>query len=240
MSGEYKRRAMPGWGTRGAMTQTGEPVPSAYPQTKVTAADWLDLALRTLIEEGVDHVRILPLAQRLGVSRSSFYWYFESRDDLLNRLLQVWQDRNTRGIVDHAGRETATIAQALLVLFECWIDEAVFDPRLDFAIREWARRSPEVMGVVQRSDEDRVEAITAMFARHGFGHEDAVVRARIVYYMQIGYYALEIREPMKMRLARLRAYVRNITGLEPDDRDVRRFLRRTAEAERRRKQQARG
>lgn len=214
------------------MTDGGTQAAPAYPQTKVTARDWLDLALRTLVEEGVEHVRILPLAQRLGVSRSSFYWYFESREDLLNRLLQVWQDKNTAGIVARAERASHSIAEALLSLFECWIDERLFDPRLDFAIREWARRSPEVKGVVQRSDDDRVEAIGGMFRRHGFAGEDALVRAQIVYYMQIGYYSLEIVESLKARTGKLRAYVRGFTGTEATDAEIRRFLRRAAEVKR--------
>ena len=69
---------------------------SAYPQRKVTAADWLKIALRTLIGEGVEQVRILPLAKKLGVSRSSFYWYFKDREDLLNKLLDYWKEQEQR------------------------------------------------------------------------------------------------------------------------------------------------
>lgn len=207
-----------------ASTQTA----SVYPQTKATAQDWLDIALRTLVEDGVDHVRILPLAQRLGVSRSSFYWYFESREDLLSRLLQVWQEKNTRGIIAQAERPSGSIAEAVLHVFECWIDENLFDPRLDFAIREWARRSPEVKVIVQRSDDDRVDALAAMFRRHGFSREDAPVRAAIVYFMQVGYYALDIQEPLKLRIAKLRAYVRGFTGTEASNTEIRRFLRAAA------------
>ena len=75
---------------------------SAYPQRKVTAADWLKIALRTLIGEGVEQVRILPLAKKLGVSRSSFYWYFKDREDLLNKLLEYWKDKNTASIVSRS------------------------------------------------------------------------------------------------------------------------------------------
>lgn len=199
-----------------------------YPQTKVTAGDWLDLALSTLVEDGVDHVRILPLAQKLGVSRSSFYWYFRSREDLLDQLLAVWQGKNTSAIIARAAKPADSIAEALLNLFECWIDERLFDPRLDFAIREWARRSQAVKAFVERSDEDRVTAIAAMYRRHGFTSEDAPVRAAIVYFQQIGYYALDIREPLRARTAKLRAYVRGFTGTEASDREIRRFLRAAA------------
>ena len=40
--------------------------------------------------------------------------------------------------------------------------------------------------------------------------EDALVRARVLYYMQIGYYALDIREPMEARLEVDAALSRNI------------------------------
>ena len=54
---------------------------------KATPGDWLDLALTVLALEGVDHVTVLNLSERLRVSRSSFYWYFRNRDELLGALL---------------------------------------------------------------------------------------------------------------------------------------------------------
>ena len=82
---------------------------SAYPQRKVTAADWLKIALRTLIGEGVEQVRILPLAKKLGVSRSSFYWYFKDREDLLNKLLDIGKTRTPpRSFLDPAGTRPAS------------------------------------------------------------------------------------------------------------------------------------
>ncbi len=54
---------------------------------KATRDDWLDIALSVLAVEGVDRVTVLSLSERLGVSRSSFYWYFKNRDELLDALL---------------------------------------------------------------------------------------------------------------------------------------------------------
>lgn len=195
-------------------------VASIYPQTKVTAEDWMGTALRTLIEDGVESVRILSLAQKLDVSRASFYWYFESRDDLLGRLLSYWQEKNTKGIVRKSRLATDTIGAAILHLFECWIDESVFEPRLDFAIREWARRSPEIKALLRAADAERVAAIAEMFGRHGFADEDATVRARVVYYEQIGYYSLGLEESRTVRLGTLSAYVRAFSGTElrPEER----------------------
>ena len=105
---------------------------------KVTREDWLNFALEAMVSEGVEAVRILSLGQRLGVSRSSFYWYFKSRQDLLDQLLDYWRNRNTRVIVERASRPADTITEAVLNVFENWVDGTLFDPRLDFAIRAWA------------------------------------------------------------------------------------------------------
>ena len=110
-------------------------------------------------------------------------------------------------------------------IFECWVDERLFDPRLDFAIRAWARRSPAIRRALDEADEERVNAIRDMFMRHGYEEEDAFVRARVLYFMQIGYYSLELNEPMSSRLAHVASYLRSFTGQEPPAEDIEDFSR---------------
>ena len=55
---------------------------------KVTRQDWLNVAMDVLVSDGVEQVKVLTLGERLGVSRSSFYWYFKSRQELLTALLR--------------------------------------------------------------------------------------------------------------------------------------------------------
>lgn len=204
---------------------TGSQTQGSTGNVKATREDWLDLALSTLISDGVESVRVLAFAKKLDVSRSSFYWYFESRQDLLDQLLTYWRETNTGFIVERAQRPAASIVRAVMNVFECWVDERLFDPRLDFAIRAWARKSGEVRKIIDQADEERVGAIRDMFVRHGYEQEDAFVRARVLYFMQIGYYSLELNEPMDSRLSHLRGYLRSFTGHEPSEEDVRDFSR---------------
>ena len=78
--------------------------PPQLGNVKATRDDWLALALSVLAVEGVAHVTVLNLSERLGVSRSSFYWYFKNRDELLDALLDRWDRLNTRSIVDAGER----------------------------------------------------------------------------------------------------------------------------------------
>ena len=192
---------------------------------KATREDWLNIALDTLISDGVEAVRILSLGQKLGVSRSSFYWYFESRQDLLDQLLEHWRNKNTRFIIERAKRPAPSVTQAVLNVFECWVDENLFQPRLDFAIRAWARSSPRVHEIIDAADNERLAAIRDMFARYGYGEVDAFVRARVLYFMQIGYYSLEIVEPTASRMALVPDYLRSFTGREPLAGEVEAFHR---------------
>jgi AcrR family transcriptional regulator len=197
------------------------PAPSG--NVKATRNDWLDLALSVLQRDGVAAVTVLNLSERLRVSRSSFYWYFRNRGQLLDELMKRWEDLNTRSIVRQCEAPAASISEAVCNVFRCWVDPDLFSPRLDFAVREWARRSETVRGALDRSDGERTAAIRAMFMRYGYPFEDALVRARVLYYMQIGYYALDIKEPMEARLKLTPHYLQTFTGVAPREEDLASF-----------------
>jgi AcrR family transcriptional regulator len=197
----------------------------SIPPTRVSRAQWLQAALDTLVSDGVENVKVLSLAQKLDVSRSGFYWFFRSREDLLDQLLEHWRETNTRAIVDSASLPASTIIDGVLNIFTSWIDERSFDPRLDFAIREWARRSGHVRLAVDQADEARVAAIKGMFLRNGYKERDAFIRARVLYFMQIGYYSLDLEEPVQTRLSYVSDYLRVYTGREPAASVVGRFVK---------------
>ena len=193
-------------------------------QTKATRGDWLNAARDVLVSEGVGEVKVLALSHRLGVSRSSFYWYFKNRQDLLDDLLLGWEARNTRTILDRCAAPAKTITGAVCNFFTCFVDPKLVDRGLDFAVREWARRDTSVRRRIDAADAARIAAVTAMFARYGYDARDADTRARILYFMQLGYHALDVREDMDVRLSRVEGYVRGFTGAEPNAQDLADFL----------------
>src|SRR6516225_5185799 len=137
-----------------ALSSGSPPRPTQSGNVKATRGDWVDLALAALAVDGVEHVTVLALSERLGVSRSSFYWYFKNRDELLDALLDRWDRLNTRSIVGQTQAPAATVNQAVCNVFRCWVNPAIFSPRLDFAVREWARRSAKVRKALDRSDRE--------------------------------------------------------------------------------------
>ena len=187
---------------------------------------WLEAAYDALLEGGVDAVKILPLAKRLKLSRTSFYWFFRDREELLAALIARWRDKNTGNLIRQAEAYAESIAEATLNVFDCWLDRDLFDAKFEFAIRSWALQSDEILKEVQAADNARLAALGRMFER--FGHEPvaADVRARTLYLVQIGYISMQTEEDLDLRLKRIPEYVAIFTGTAPEPREMDRFLAR--------------
>jgi AcrR family transcriptional regulator len=187
---------------------------------------WIGAAYDVLVDKGVDAVKLGALSDRLGLSRTSFYGHFDSREALLAELVRRWEARNTGTLVARAEAYAESIAEALFNLFDCWLDPALFDARLDLAIRNWALGDPALRTVIEATDRTRIAAIRGMFTRFGFPPREAEVRAFTVYYTQIGYIAMMVREPVALRIRRMPAYVLTFSGRPPTAAEIARFAAR--------------
>ena len=187
---------------------------------------WLDAAYEALVSGGVEQVRVLALAERLGLSRTSFYHHFADRDALLAALLARWQGQNTVNLVAQTRAYAGSVAEAMLNVIDCWLRPALFDSAMEFAVRMWALGAPELTRTLAAEDDLRLAALQEMFIRHGFDATRADTRARATYLTQIGYIVLRTVEPADLRLSRIPAYVETFAGQTPTDAEMARFLAR--------------
>ncbi|MBO9112693.1 MULTISPECIES: TetR/AcrR family transcriptional regulator [Rhizobium/Agrobacterium group] len=187
---------------------------------------WLEAAYSSLIESGVDSVKILPLAKKLKLSRTSFYWFFKDREELLDALVQKWRDKNTGNLVKQTEAYAESLAEAMLNVFDCWLNRDLFDSQFEFAVRSWALQSSEILDEVRQADQARVEALSRMFMRFGLEPVPADVRARTTYLVQIGYISMQSQEDISVRMKRIPEYIAIYTGQVPEQRELDRFFAR--------------
>ena len=183
----------------------------AAERSQLQRFDWLLAALELFIAEGIEAVRITRLADVLGVTRGSFYWHFTNRDDLIESLVTYWRDKNTSVIIEAVNSATS-LSDGIFNFFDTCVDSNQFDPRLDLAIREWARRSEDIRQQIDMADSTRVKAITNLFSRYAYPMPEAFIRARVIYFAQIGFYALDVKESLSTRLSYTEAYYECFTG----------------------------
>lgn len=122
---------------------------------------WVEAGLRALADGGPDAVRVEVLARSLGVTKGGFYGYFADREDLLGQVLDAWEDRAGRQVLDQVASEGgSTVARAVRAA------ELTFSADLlpvDLAVRDWARRDPTVAERLRRLDNLRIDLLRTSF-----------------------------------------------------------------------------
>ncbi len=194
--------------------------------TKVTKQQWLDAAYRRLVTSAASSVKITKLAIELDVSRSSFYWYFDDRADLLQHLITRWREHNIDPMVQACSISAPTLTEAILHIFDVWANPDAFDERLELAIRSWAGSNTSLATELTVADTLRVDSIAAVHERFGQTPARSIVLARVHFLSQIGRYTLGVNETWEERSAVAPLYVEAFTGLVPSDAEVTAFKAR--------------
>jgi len=189
-------------------TWSRTPPPDHTPSTR----EWVEIARRVLIEEGIVEVKIDRLARLAGVTRGGFYWRFKGREELLEELIEDWRTTNTKPLL-RVLSEPGSLRERMQRLGDLYISETEFSSAYDHAVRAWASLSPPIAEIVHAVDEIRIDAIRHVFTEAGHSEDEALVRARITYFHQVGYYATGMTESQERRQALSAIYLRVLTGL---------------------------
>ena len=165
---------------------------SAPPADKIrlTAADWQQAALDALSEGGLQHIAIEMIAKRLGVTKGSFYWHFESRDALIQSALELWESQEQEqvfgkldGLPDAQARLTALVA---LVASELKAHK-IYSEMLKTIDH------PLVKPVLERVSKRRIDYLSASFRQAGMPRKQALNRALLTYAAYVGFLQLNLQ-----------------------------------------------
>jgi AcrR family transcriptional regulator len=169
--------------------------------SKLGRQDWLAIALQTLIESGVEAVRVEPIAKLLNVTRGSFYWHFKNRDELLLSILQEWETQGTESIIQEIETGGEDPSAKLLNLFEV---AARDDDRLEKAVRIWAANDHKAAEAIARIDQRRLTYLQDLFSQLGYRATEAKVRARVAYSFRLGWFIMSSASDPTSRLNEIR------------------------------------
>lgn len=145
------------------------------------AAAWVAAALDVLAADGIDAVRIEPLAKALNVTKGSFYWHFADRRALIDAMLAQWADGRIAAIREQAPRE-GDPALSLRRLVDLYTRRSnARGLAIELAIRALARNDDAAARAVQAVDAERLKHVAALFERLGWQEREASARAVMVY-----------------------------------------------------------
>ena len=161
---------------------------------------WIRAALAAFEESGPAGVAVVPLAKDLGVTRGSFYWHFESRDEVFAEALELWEREHSDAIID-ALAAMPDPAERLAALGSA----ATSKPPSIFIQLVRASDDPIAGAVLERSSRRRLAVLERAYRDSGLPAAGARRRALIAYAQYVGLAFLLSNDPDLLPTARARA-----------------------------------
>lgn len=149
---------------------------------------WLDAGLQALAEKGPDGVRIMPIAEQLGVTKGSFYWHFKNLEVYESALLEEWEQSHTQAAIECVDNIDGDAALKL----RYWITGSLgANFMLDRAIRSWSLTNQKAREVHTRVDQKRIDYLAKLLRGSGWSKDEAMSLGQWTYWAWIGYSTLD-------------------------------------------------
>lgn len=144
-----------------------------------------------MASKGVAGLKVEVLARELGVSKGSFYWHFKNRQELLEGILQRWENETNWVIAE--SQKAATPKESLVKLFTL-TEEMCSQPDPEAAIFLWANHNPMIQERVRIVENKRVEWVTKLLQNYGFSPLEARHKAEVGYFALMGFWERSERD----------------------------------------------
>lgn len=151
---------------------------------RLSREDWILGALELLTEAGVEGVKIVPLAERLGVTSGSFYWHFKNRRELHEALLDYWEYEMTDTPIKAARHFEGPAEERIWNLMQQVMKSGL--ARYDLAIWHWAQIDTTVQELFNRVIKKRFKFTKWIFSQAGFSKSQAESRGRMMAVYMMG------------------------------------------------------
>jgi AcrR family transcriptional regulator len=148
--------------------------------------DWLDEGLQILAEQGAPAVTIDRLAERMGLTKGSFYHHFQGMSGYKTALLEHFKTHSTMRYIDLVEQDETLGPLAKLDR----LGEVVLSDRsgggLEIAVRAWATQDPEARALQESVDRTRLDYLYSLWLAHSGDPDESVQMARALYLIVIG------------------------------------------------------
>ena len=176
------------------MPRTASPRATPAEKTEPAAArltrdDWLDAAFQAAVDGGLGAVRVLVLAQTLGVTRGSFYWHFTDHAELIAALIERWHRSEIASLAaSRAPNGVDPVARMLQVLDQSitLTEKDRQNDRFEQALRSHAGHDATVAQLLEEVDRSRLQMLHAHYVRLTGNDEAAHELSALLYLAIVG------------------------------------------------------
>jgi AcrR family transcriptional regulator len=156
----------------------------------LSAADWTEAALAALARGGLPAVAVEPLAKELGATKGSFYWHFADRPALLQAALELWERRDTEGVIaaiDETQDAEARLRSLLRLAFSSVRDDSPGGAgTVELALQASAAH-PLVAPTLERVTRRRLATLAGLYTQLGLSRSRARDLSLLAYTAFLGH-----------------------------------------------------
>jgi AcrR family transcriptional regulator len=153
---------------------------------RLSKSDWIRHGLNILANETADALKVGPMADKLGVSRGSFYWHFPNVSEFHSQLVQRWENQATDRVIEDLDARHPESGRLLYLMQRAFTGR----PKLDGAMRAWAARNATVAKAVASVDAKRIGKLASLLQDVGVRNPQAAYRATFLYWAFLGQAAI--------------------------------------------------
>ena len=167
------------------------PQPAAAEATRLTRDDWLDEAFLAVVSGGFENVKVLSIAERLKVTRGSFYWHFTDHADLIGSLLMRWKLSQLALDAKLKSHQSSDPIQELEFVVDAAFSQAgagLENLRFEQAMRALSHQNREAAQLLVEVDAERLDLFQTKFFTIVKDEKKARDLAALLYLAIVGSY----------------------------------------------------
>jgi len=158
------------------------------PKIIVTKEDWIKLGFNFFSEKGEAGIVVEKMAKKLKVNKSSFYWYFKTKQEFIEEVVKYWVFSETEQIINTNQTKRNAIDkwnEFLNIAFKN-------DPYLEFIyfLKRYALKHKEIQKTIDKIDNRRLSFVADLLEELGFSKENSNIKSSIFYNYLIGYHEM--------------------------------------------------
>ena len=133
---------------------------------RLSRDDWLDQAFWAVVAGGFENVKVLTIAEKLKVTRGSFYWHFSDHADLIRSLLLRWKLQQTALDQKLDSQRSGNPAKDLEDVVDAAFSQAgatLENLRFEQALRSLSHQNSEAAQMLVEIDTERMKLFESKF-----------------------------------------------------------------------------
>ena len=159
------------------------------PEQNPKIQKWLDIGKRRFAENGIAGININEMSEEMGVAKTSFYFFFSSKEEYLNQLFAYWVVTGTTNLIAMVN-QIKDPAKRFLALGKM-IEENVENEFFYFQLKLYCKYHKHARKFLEDTDRQRVDFSKKIFKDAGQSDEQAEHSRRMMKVFTMGTLALK-------------------------------------------------